>query len=68
MSLMIHVIDRCYQTAFMRENYSLVHWDREQCEKGGIEAINKTGLDYFTVYFCQSGVYPHSSVHLNPSR
>ena len=28
-----------------------------------IGALNKTGLDYFTVYFCQSGLYKHSSVH-----
>ena len=51
MSLMIHVIGRCYQKAFMRDKYSSLHWDREQCEKGRIEAINKTGLEYFTVYF-----------------
>ena len=51
MSLMIHVIDRCYQIAFMRDKtnkYSSVHRDRKQCEKGGIGAINKTGLDYYT--------------------
>ena len=64
MSLMIHVIDRYYQKALMRDKYSSVHWDREQCDKGGIEAINKKGLDYFTLNFCQSGEYPHSSVQL----
>ena len=46
----------------MRDKNSLVHWDHKQCEKGGKEAINKTGLDYFTMYFCQSGVFLHSLV------
>ena len=51
--------------SFYESLKSSVHWDREQCEKGGIGAINKTGLDYFTVYFCQSRVYPYSSVHIH---
>ena len=67
MSLMIHVINRCYQKAFIREK--IVGYigiaSNIICENDGIKAINKTGLDYFTEYFCQSGVFPHSLVCLS---